>query len=476
MRVRHLPPLIYLVLSVLQLLLVILPWGQKYIYIWNDTKPIYSLFWEIINYFSFKLLIYFDSFFPVGVLNVPVVVPLLIFGTVSLIIYYLIGLGLEIILNKLRLLLNKNRVYKLGGKTAITLSIIFLLTAISAIGYLYWRIQSLESKQTRNIGRQDNKINQENDNQKINWEWYKNERYNFEFTYPAHIFVTEQVGEHDDYYWQNKSGVNGPFGLGEDGLWMNMQVSSENHIRLDNYQKIIELKPGQQIEDLAITRLYDLNTDGVRGAFYFEGPPKSKATEAAYSYVAVWIKGNRYYLLNLSAFSEETLKKNQYTMDNILASFHFLEKEDSSLSAQAVNWKTYSFSGYPVVVKIPQDLKVIEKPNGFNGITRVIEISNNESTLTINVEEGAFGREGGNLEYSTEPLIVDNEKVVIGKSLIEKNKIVDKDNRSVGFEVFIRYPDHRDYWILASYQFPDGRITEQTVSLFDIIISTIRFT
>lgn len=113
MRIRYLPPLIYLVLSVFQLLLVVLPWGQKYVYIWNDTSPIYSLFWNIINYFSYSLLTtHLRPFFPSGITNVPIVILLLIFGIVSLIIYYLIGVVLEITIDRIRLLSNRTYSYK----------------------------------------------------------------------------------------------------------------------------------------------------------------------------------------------------------------------------------------------------------------------------------------------------------------------------------------------------------------------------
>lgn len=365
---------------------------------------------------------------------------------------------------------------KKKSNITIILPALFLLVAIAAVGYFYWRLQNLESQQASITGQKQTRgVNQVPGDQKNNWKWYENKVYNLEFKYPSHIFVTEFSSGHNDYFWSNKPGVKGPMGLGEEGLWMNLQISSENHIRINEYQKIIALKSGEKLENLAITRLYNVDTNGIKGAAYYQGIPKGLASESVYSYAAVWIKGSRYYLLNLSAFSEQTLKENQYIIDNLLASFRFLEREDSPLPAQTANWKNYSFSGYPVTVKTPPDLKLIEKPSGFKGITSVIELSNNDSALTIYVERGAFGREGGNLEFSTEPIMIDSRQVIIGRSLIEKTKIVDKDSRSVGFEVLIQYPDHRDYQVMASYQFKNGEVVKQTEKLFDMVISTIRF-
>lgn len=367
--------------------------------------------------------------------------------------------------------------FKKKRNNMIILPALFLLIAIAAMSYLYWLLQNLESQQASITGsKQTGEVIQAPGDQKSNWKWYENKEYNLEFKYPGHIFVTEFSSGHDDYFWSNKPGAKGPMGLGENGLWMNLQISSKNHLRLNDYRRIIALKPGQTIEDLAITRLpYGTNANGVESAEYYEGGRKGLQSEEAYSYVAVWIKEDRYYLLNLSSFSEETLKKNQYVFDVLLASFRFLEKEDSPLPTQAANWETYSFSGYSVTVKVPPDLKLVEKPSEFNSITRVIELSDNDSVLTINVERGAFGREGGNLEFSTEPFMNDNRRVVIGRSLIEKTKIVDKDSGSVSFEMLISYPDHRNYSVMAFYQFKNGKLNEQTEKLFDAVVSTIRF-
>lgn len=158
-----------------------------------------------------------------------------------------------------------------------------------------------------------------------NMKVYTNTTFNFSFQYPSDLFVYQGSPQTDSQYWSNKINGGAPLELGQDGIWLNMSFSNPGPTMTSFYNKIINLKVNESISESAVTKLSDLSTNGIKGAVYFQGVPANFAGEAAYTYEAVWIKGDLVYRLSLSAFTQNNLQNQKKTFDQILSTFKFTQ-------------------------------------------------------------------------------------------------------------------------------------------------------
>lgn len=158
-----------------------------------------------------------------------------------------------------------------------------------------------------------------------NWKTYTNSQAGFSIKYPADVFVYQGNPQQESQFWSNKINGGAPLELGQDGIWLNMSFSNPGAIMTDFYNKIINLRINETISQSAITKLANINSDGVAGATYHQGIPPDFTGEPAYTYEAVWIKGNLVYRLSLSAFTESNLQTYKTTFDQILSTFKFLD-------------------------------------------------------------------------------------------------------------------------------------------------------
>lgn len=159
------------------------------------------------------------------------------------------------------------------------------------------------------------------DNMKV----YTNTAFNFSFQYPSDLFVYQGSSQTDSQYWSNKIDGGGPLELGQDGIWLNMSFSNPGPTMTSFYNKVIDLKVNESISESAVTKLSDLNTNGIKGAVYFQGVPANFAGESAYTYEAVWIKDSFVFRLNFSAFTQNNLQNQKKTFDKILSTFKFTQ-------------------------------------------------------------------------------------------------------------------------------------------------------
>ena len=158
----------------------------------------------------------------------------------------------------------------------------------------------------------------------VEWEKYVNPEHKISFKYPKNIFVYHDTSTPETQYWSNKPNGGAPLELGVDGVWLNMSFSDPGFTMTMFYKNIInDLAINESISQSAVTKLSNIETDGIKGATYFQGTPENFVGEKAYSYEAVWIKGENVYRLSLSAFSKQRLKEYKKTFDQILSTFKF---------------------------------------------------------------------------------------------------------------------------------------------------------
>lgn len=162
-------------------------------------------------------------------------------------------------------------------------------------------------------------------NPKTNQTIYTNDTYGFNFEYPQELFVYH--GEQSNaFYISNKADGGAPMELGSDGLWLNVSFGSQGPAMESWYRQEVLAMPIMSTNNKsAITKLSNLNTNGVVGLVYFQGIPPSFVGEKTYSYVALWIKDSIIYSLNFSAFELDILKKYKPTFDQIVATFQFTD-------------------------------------------------------------------------------------------------------------------------------------------------------
>lgn len=274
---------------------------------------------------------------------------------------------------------------KRNDKAVLIIAGAIILVGIAITAFLYGKsfTNPLISQEASN----DTQTHFPTSKETANWKTYTNTTYNVQFKYPQDIFVYQGVPSNDAQYWSNKVNGAAPLELGIDGVWLNIGFASMgNTFNFDKYLSELETKS-------AYAKVSDLPTIDAKGALYHVGIPEGSAGEPAYSYEAIWLKGDVLYTLSLSTFKDMTLAKYKVTFDQILSTFKFLNTNITPEPTMAINPAkklTYALpSGWETVRDASGTFEVGYDPDIYH-TAGTDSITNLSVSVTRNNEFGGY--------------------------------------------------------------------------------------
>jgi hypothetical protein len=158
------------------------------------------------------------------------------------------------------------------------------------------------------------------------------------------------------------------------------------------------------------------------------------------------------------------------------------DKSSSNLTNEATRmpinpittYLRYKFPTHPLSFNYPNGMLMADS---LRQSTESIDLKYKDYTLKIISNSPGLGFGEPAPEMTEVDLIVDGKEVFINNQKITKARLNYIDSNTIGYLLFIHYPEEYNFnfGVLVSYGFENGVEDQETIEVFDRIISTLSF-